>query len=168
MLLRALGVLLGLLGIVRTAYVGTENSGDVLTKANFDKLPGGWIGYAETTSSQSGISAVTDLTSLSVTVTVGSNRRIRITGQADVTRTVASDLIVGRIKESTTNLGIWYAAATIGTFNVGQAGCVITPTAGSHTYKLTLERSSGTGTCGVNGAAGEPNWILVEDLGPAS
>lgn len=152
---------------VRTAYPATESAGDVLTTTNFDRLPGGWIGYAETTSAQSGITTVTDLTGLTVTVTVNTSRRIRITGQADITRTVSTDLVIGRVKEGSTNLGIFYSAATIGTFNTGQAGCVIAPTAGSHTYKLTLERSSGTGTCGVQAAAGEPNWILVEDLGPA-
>lgn len=161
---------------VRTSYVGTENVGDVLTKANFDKLPGGWLGYAEVTTAQTGITTVTDLTNLTVTVTVGTNRKIRITGCSVVSRTVGDGIVVGSIQEGATELGRWCqmfpGAATFenacGSVVSSPAGAFATPSAGSHTYKLTLTRNSGTGTVGINPVGTDAAWILVEDIGPAS
>ena len=63
---------------VRTAYDAV--AGSTLTAANLDRYPGGWIGYAEATTGQTGISGAADLTSLSVTVTVGTSRRILAEG----------------------------------------------------------------------------------------
>lgn len=151
---------------VRTGYPGTHNAGDVLTSANFTKLPGGWIGYAEVTANQTGITTVTDLTGLSVAVTAGTNRRLKITGSIRVTRTVADGYTTLYIRESSTNLNFGVTLSTLDFFCVAMA--VITPTAGSHTYKLSLERTTGTGTVGIAAAAANPNFILVEDIGPSS
>jgi hypothetical protein len=43
-----------------------------------------------------------------------------------------------------------------------------TPTAGSHTYKLQITLSSGTGTLDVSGTAPAQAKIVVVDLGPAN
>jgi hypothetical protein len=51
---------------------------------------------------------------------------------------------------------------------VYQGSTVITPSAGAHTYKLTLQRNSGTGTVRIFADADVPAFILVEDLGPSS
>lgn len=157
---------------VRTAYVGTEAVGDVLTKANFDKLPGGWIGYAEVTANQATITVEADLTGLTVTVTVNTNRRIRINSFIHLASTVVGDEVALYIKEGATYLA--YASATIGTANrnfpLGR-DVVLTPTAGSHTYLLRAARTTGTGTVTMVAAAannGSPAYISVEDLGPAS
>lgn len=150
----------------RQTYPGTQAAGDVLTSANFSRLPGGWTGYAEVTAAQTGITTVTDLTSLSVTIGVGTGRRIRITGHAEVTRTVADGLTVGRIAEGATQLGCWCVSFE-GSYDLAEGSVVIAPTAGTHTYKLTLERSSGTGTVGISAGTTDPAFILVEDIGPA-
>lgn len=154
---------------VRTAYVGTEAVGDVLTKANFDKLPGGWIGYAEVTANQTTITTETSLTGLTVTVTVNTSRRIRIGARANILSTVADDRFSLRIKESATVLntgeGVLRLASVDQTFYTEWIG---TPSAGVHTYNLTLQRLNGTGSGSLIAGATFPAHILVEDIGPAS
>ena len=54
---------------VRTAYAPVAST--VLTAANLAKLPGGWIGDAQVTANQTGITTATDLTGLTVAVTAG-------------------------------------------------------------------------------------------------
>lgn len=152
----------------RTAYVSTEVDGDILTAANFDKLPGGWIGYVEATANQTTITTEADLTSLSVTVTAGTTRRLRLTGKVNFTSTVANDGAKLRIKESSTVLNAADNATPTGAGGVFIfASAVITPSAGSHTYKLTLART-GTGTLTMNASATEAAYLLIEDIGPAS
>lgn len=153
---------------VRTSYVGTQIAGDVLTAANFSKLPGGWIGYAEVTANQTGITTVTDLTGLTVTVTAGTARRLKITGRCLADSSVITDRIILSIKESATTFGQGYghppAANEQETIT---AEATVTPSAGTHTYKLTLERN-GTGTVRMIAAATVPAFIVVEDIGPAA
>ena len=153
---------------VRTAYVGTQVAGDVLTAANFTKLPGGWIGDASVTANQTGITTVADLTNLTVAVTAGSSRRLRITAQAIITRTVNDGYVLMSIKEGATVLQ-QIQIHPVSTDGDTKSGSVtVTPSSGSHTYKLTLERGSGTGTVGIAANASAPAFILVEDIGPSS
>jgi hypothetical protein len=159
---------------VRTAYPGSQSVGDVLTSANFTKLPGGWIGYAEVTANQTGITTDTALTGLTVTVTVGTSRKIRITGVGVIERTVGDGQGIGYIKEGATKLGRWAQANQVtvaqgsGSVVSNPGSTFTTPSAGSHTYFLTLERTTGTGTIQLDAAAGTPAYILVEDIGPAA
>lgn len=44
---------------------------------------------------------------------------------------------------------------------------VASPSSGSHTYKISLQRASGTGTGVMNGNASYPIQIIVEDAGTA-
>jgi hypothetical protein len=165
---------------VRTAYAGTALAGDVYTAANHARMPGGWIGYAQVTASQAIQDAdsgglETDLTGLSVAVTVGSNRRIRITGSGIITLDDPSGNLAGvygRIREGGTQLGSWAYVDLVGaTLSVGgirqEAGIILTPSAGAHTYKLTLAATRGADLL-LAASATDPAWILVEDLGPAS
>jgi len=66
--------------------------------------PSAQLGYAEVTSSQTGISAETDLTGLAVTVTVPAGRRIRITGQIQAQSATTSGTVLLRLKEGATVL----------------------------------------------------------------
>lgn len=153
----------------RTAYAGTAVAGDVYTAANHAKMPGGWIGYAETVAAQGGITTEVDLAGLSVTVTVGSNRRIRVT--ADITLLPTGTTTQAYIKEGSTHLKrfafINDSGSGLTTPALHQAGSVIlTPTAGSHTYKLSAD-SGGLGAS-TSANSSDPHFILVEDLGPAT
>ena len=149
---------------VRTAYAGAAVSGEVLTAANVNKLPGGWIGYAEVTANQTGITAVTDLTGLSVAVTVGTSRRLRVTGFIHIGN-VAGSSISFAIKEGATTLQDAVANSVAGAVWTMAVHTVLTPTAGAHTYKLTLAGSSATD---MLAATTYPAFILVEDIGPAT
>lgn len=148
----------------RTLY--TAVAGEVYTAANHAKHAKGWIGYNEVTASQTGITSATDLTGLSVTVTLPASRRIKVTGQATVTRTVADGQVLGRIQEGASALGVFAYHNALTEHSGGEV--ILTPSSGSHTYKLTLERQTGTGTVGIAPAAGNAAFILVEDIGPAS
>jgi hypothetical protein len=101
-------------------------------------------------------------------VTVGTGRRIRITVSVEVESSVANDLAEMRIKESTTQLQ--RGRLVCDTANQGQTiqrSAVLTPSAGSHTYKATLLRASGTGNIQSTAALTLPAFILVEDIGAA-
>jgi hypothetical protein len=153
---------------VRTGFAGTTSVGDVLTSANITSLPGGWLGSVTVVASQTGITTVTDLTSLSLTVTAGTSRRLRIWAQGILTRTVADGLTLLSIKEGATVLMQLQAAPSNVNGDTITGFVDVLPSSGSHTYKLTLERASGTGTVGLAASSTSPAYILAEDIGPAS
>ncbi len=132
------------------------------------KLPLGTLGYAQVTANQSGITTEVDLTGLSVTVTVGTSRRIKITAQVNLYSTVAEDTGEVAIKEGATcfNVGEQPRLSTTNTATK-QCSAVITPTAGAHTYKLTCLRTAGTGGVISYASTNRPAFILVEDIGAA-
>ena len=129
----------------------------------------GILGIVKAVISQGSITTVTDLTDCSVTVTIAAGRTIRITGQGGVYGTVSDDQFLGKIKEGDTDLGYWFnASLPVSGRDVLQHGCcIINPSAGPHTYKLTLERTAGTGTGNIVSTSVDPILLLVEDIGPA-
>ena len=152
---------------VRTAYDPT--AGEILTATNLEKLAGGWIGYNQVTASQGSITADVDLTGLSVAVTVGPSRRIRISAYVAVETTVASDRAALLVKEGATQLTV----ATVSLLTAARgvsltASVVLTPTTGAHTYKLSMVRTDGSGTLTSIASATQPAFILCEDIGPAA
>jgi hypothetical protein len=150
---------------VRTSYAGTALAGDVYTAANHARMPGGWIGDAKVTAPQAGITGETDLTGLSVAVTVGTNRRIKISAAVSVARGAGGDAAL-YVKEGSTYLQaaeILSSAADVGPVSTF---VTLTPSAGAHTYKLTLSSLGGAAVT-LNAAAAQPAMLLVEDIGPA-
>lgn len=129
----------------------------------------GTLGYAQAVATQAGITTVADVTGCSIAVYVGTSRRIKVTGQGPAFSSIAADLLLGRIKEGATSLGVWFRLlqSTASLNQNGTGSVVLTPTAGLHTYKLTMERESGTGSISISGSATNPAFILVEDIGPA-
>lgn len=122
------------------------------------------LGYAEVTTNQSGISTETDLTGFAVTVTVPAGRRLRITVSSAVSVSNVGARGIGAIKEGGTALGRWvdFQAYAAGAYSRAQGSTVISPTAGSHTYKATLSATAGTVQTDVS--ATSPGFILVEDI----
>lgn len=147
----------------RTTVPGTFDPGEVIASADHNKTPGGWTGYVQVTASQTGISTITDLTGLSVTMTLQSSRYIRITGFARLSRTVNDGYTTFSIREGSTTLQ--FVAPLVITDAPHHVSVILTPTSGSHTYKLSLERTTGTGTTGISAASNNPAYLLVEDLG---
>lgn len=124
------------------------------------------LGYAEVTANQNGITTITDLTSLTLNVTVPSaSRYIRITGYAGTTPDTNGAQIILFIREGSTQLHAQSYHATVGVGSPSQslnALYVAQVTAGAHTYKLSLAASAGT--VNMEAAATYPAFILVEVL----
>lgn len=133
--------------------------------SDFDSV----LGYAQAVATQGSITTEVALTNLSVTVAVPyAQHRIKITGHADFASTVADDIPLLRIKESTTQLQDGLSVCRVANFATTiETTVVLVPTAGSHTYNLSGQRFNGTGTVSMTASATGPAFILVEDLGPA-
>jgi hypothetical protein len=128
--------------------------------------PVGILGYAEITANQTGITTITDITGLSVAVTVGASRRIRVSVHVPTTTSsVATDRGQAYIREGSTQL----AASTKRFSGInGESGFdfawIGLPSAGSHTYKASYARITGTGNHEWNAGTTAPAFIMVEDI----
>jgi len=161
---------------IRTSYVGSESVGDVLTKANFDRLPNGLIGYAIVTANQGSITANVDLTGLVVTSVVPqASRMIRISWNVMFSDTVANGTTetfrIVCVKDGATIGQYDYSSNPgAGTNQVTASGFVldVAPTNAVHTYKLQGGRSgTATGTFTIVASATNPATIAVTDEGPS-
>lgn len=124
------------------------------------------LGYAEITSnatSTDNFGAETDVSGLTVTVTVGS-RPIIVCFWGIVFNTTAGDRAIVYIKEGTTNLvsssPISSAASQENTLYLKRR---LAPSAGSHTYKVMLSRLS-AGTATIGSPAGARAHIQVIEV----
>lgn len=149
----------------RTGYVATESAGDVLTTTNFDKLPGGIIGYITRTTAQTGVSGEADLTGLTVTVTVNTSRLIKVEGWIAVQQITSASTPIMRIKESTTQLQQTNLDINASSTGFLYGVTILSPSSGSHTYKLTL--ATGAGTVNTVHSSTIPGILIVTDAGPA-
>lgn len=109
-----------------------------------------YLGYGSSTSNQGSITTVeTDLTSLTATVTVPSgSRNLLLIADMHMFSTVGGDFYSFKMKESSTTIKEFQGRFQT---NSGQEHFsfitrISAPSAGSHTYKCTLVRASGSGT----------------------
>jgi hypothetical protein len=125
------------------------------------------LGYAQVTANQGSITTLVDLSGLTATVTVGANRYVKITGVVLAGSTVAADTIDLIIREGGTELQIAeFRNGSTGSSEALMAQIVLdSPSAGSHTYKLSMRRAAGTGTITMTAVTAAPAFILVEDIG---
>ncbi len=146
--------------------------GQVLTAALMNDLPQGSLGITRQTADIGPTVGTTELgviTAPPVTI-AGSNRRIRISFHArGIDSTVAGDVHQLRIKEGATVLNDSYYVATTGSTTEAKASdfqaIVDSPSVGSHTYSVTIQRIAGTGVATVRGTATAPQLLNVEDIG---
>jgi hypothetical protein len=137
-----------------------------LTSAEMNSLPQGTLGYAPVTANQGTFTAATDLTGLTVTVTLVAGRRIRISAHAGFQSSVAADTVEFNIQEGATILQYGLIGMTIANrIFTSDPSVVLTPTVGAHTYKLNAQRVDGTGNITLVAGATQPAFILVEDIG---
>lgn len=124
---------------------------------------GATLGYAEVTAIQASITTLVDLTGLAVTVTVPEGRRIQITGKVDFATTAGAgsqtELV---IREGATELQRGKIESPAATSESQEVSVVLSPTAGTHTYKLSAR--VGSGTVSMVATAAIPAFILVEDI----
>lgn len=127
---------------------------------------GGQIGYAQVVVNAVGVTT-TGTTIVSVGVTVGTGRRILITGYAGVA-TVASANLSAQIalNEGATQLARadTYLPTSF-TASPPMISYVSSPSAGAHTYSVVAYTSTGTST--FVASATIPAFIIVEDIGAA-
>ena len=149
-------------------------AGNVLTADQMNRLPWGIMATATASSTnQTGITAVADVTGCSVTFTAVANRYYMVFGFAVVSSSAGSpalqQLTVTNSAASTT-YALEITHFTIGGGNLVTADCQSTPftlTAGSNTLKLRFGQSGGdTATYTVNNST-RPASIAVFDLGQA-
>lgn len=126
-------------------------------------VPGGTLGYAQVTATQTNITTATDLTGLTVTVTVVSGRRVRISAQVGTHQDTNAAIHTLTIQEGATVLATTMQTIGAGVTDTSTALVILQPTAGVHTYKLTLASSAATGS--VVASSTQPSWIQVEDIG---
>lgn len=143
--------------------VDTVTNKDLTSSTN--TFPSTTLGYAEITTGQGSITTLVDITGLSVTVTTNGSRRIKITGYTPgILSTVAGDSAYSAIYEGSTRLN-FSGTGWIGSGALEQGTTVLwsgVPTSGSHTYKISCARYSGTGVVTFDAGAGAPAFILVE------
>lgn len=158
-------------------FIFETNTNKLVGYGGVDWAPrdaGGQLGYAQAVTSQGGITVLVDITGLFIPVTVGTGRRIKITAfghvfSSEVTFNTGGCVV--HIQEGATGL------AGVQMFNLNSTAAhhfylssIISPSAGSHTYKVTIERNVGAGTLTVQSDVGTnrgPSFILVEDIGAA-
>jgi hypothetical protein len=133
------------------------------TQAPAIATQGTFLGYAQVVATQTGVTtAAVDLTGLAVTVVVPAGRRIRITSQTLWQKITSAGYIITYIMEGATQLGEDISTVAAGSYIGHHASVIISPSAGSHTYKLRAACSGDTAD--MNAAATLPAFILVEDI----
>lgn len=126
-------------------------------------MPGGTLGYAQITALQGSITTATDVTGLTITITVATGRRILISAQMNLLSTITTDAGALTIMEGATQLqqGIFPLTSQMSV----QVQVILQPSAGVHTYKIQAARNAGTGTLSVNAGPTFPGWIMAQDIG---
>jgi hypothetical protein len=132
---------------------------DAGTESLLSRPATGRLGYATATTNQTGITTEVDVTSLSTTVAILTGQIIKVTVQIyNIESTVLTDDIDIVIKEGAT---VFQYSRSVGK---GHATAIawISPSAGNHTYKATVQRAAGTGTLTLQAGATYPAFISVE------
>lgn len=130
-------------------------------------IPVGQLAYAPAVAQQGGIVTETALTGLSVNVVVPAGRTLRISGHAMFYSTVANDSARISLKEGANLLQIAQDSTPGVTQSISlDFDYIVSPTAGAHTYNMTMQRTSGSGTLTMDAGAVYPAFLLVEDITP--
>lgn len=130
----------------------------------------GYVTGATSTTTQSGITSgtYTDATGLSVTWDAVAGRRYKISAFLRCTQSTA----VGAVEVLITtgaNVQVHRDTMTLNTNDTGSFNpwTIVTPAAGSVTYKVRFVTFSGGGTVATTLDATQMGRIMVEDIGPA-
>lgn len=152
-----------------TAFVST---GSVLTATEFNYLPRGVINYQSLTTAYTttGTHTTYQDDGLSVSVTYGANRLLRVTYQSHMFGSGGNNQPVVQLLQGATTLKeFFYTAVTVTSANgldVNAVVLVATTTAGTATFKSQIRGLVNTAFQSF-GAAGRPRQLIVEDIGSA-
>jgi hypothetical protein len=144
----------------------TFTAGAVLTAAQMNRLPWGVVGVASKTASQTGITAATDVTGLSVTWTADSSRIYMISLHALLLKETNNGLVWLRVTNAS-NVQSGSFLQTIPATEYAQGNLTIYETglSGSQTRKVRAEASAASVT--VDCASDTPAILIVQDIGQA-
>jgi len=131
-------------------------------------IPWGYIGSAEATSNQTGITAVTDLTSLSITWTAVSTRRYKFSWCVPVVSITADGVLTILLTNSSNTQQRETSSPQPGYSNQNNhitGFHIVSGLSGSTTWKLRGVKTVG-GSMTINASATSPATFLLEDIGP--
>ena len=113
--------------------------------------------------SQGTFTGETDLTGVSITFISDGLRKVKISYRSNGQSSIAGDVIQTNLKESTTVLDFIYSVISQASLQENpNAQFIVTPTAGTHTYKLTMQRALGTGNITNAASTIIPTYIMAE------
>jgi hypothetical protein len=123
-------------------------------------------------SSSTGGTEIDILTGSAVTLVAGRCYKLSFAYKGLYASSTSANNFVLRIKESSTTYMEWNEIVDATTARVGGSNfvvldCTADISAGSHTFKVTLQRSIGSDTAAVAAGATYPATLLVEDAGPS-
>lgn len=132
----------------------------------------GYLGIGELTSVQTGLTtADTDVTNLTVTVTVPAGRRLKITVHSMIDNENGGSTAIGVLKIQEDGVTIAHRESYLDAHLGLREGqdidfCAFrSPSAGVHTYKVVAGITSNSGR--IFATSTRPSFITVEDIGPA-
>lgn len=140
-------------------------AGDTLTAAEVNALPGGQIAIATAAASQTGISTVADLTSLTATWTAVTGRSYRVTAHVpEVQQQTSTGLIDLLITDSSNTQVARSRLSLASTFRSPITSTVVlSGISGSVTYKARMLTSAGT--VDVTLSSTQKAHFMVDDIG---
>lgn len=151
------------------AAPGTFTSGQVLTAAEMNALPGGQLAIATSTADFTATTSGVDILNTSVTLT--SSRILRITYHIGAISSPSTNLqatayiLDGPVATGTQLANVTQSMGTASDANVVWAECVYSATFAAGTHDFYASAVTSTGTCVFNGAATRLHTLIVEDVG---
>lgn len=141
-------------------YTVTDSLGNLICPRDAKRQV---LGYRQTTTAQTGISAVTDSTYLQVPVIVPTGRKIKLTPNIYFANgsSALSEMLI-REGSSTLISYLDFPANTSNAFSFKTSPLTITPSAGSHTYKIAANPAGGSTTLQIYASATNISSLLVE------
>jgi hypothetical protein len=134
-------------------------------------MPWGYMTSATVTSSQTGISTLVDVTNSSITFTGVANRNYRLSAIGNFNNSSTANNLVELNINTSGNTRLALGAVEMPATGAGVTitvtpWCIVTPGAGSVTYKLRAQAvTSGTVDLLAGGTA--PMIFMAEDIGPS-
>lgn len=155
--------------MARALLAGNFEDADEPAAEEWNSVAGGYYDLKHATADQAGITTEADLTDLAgLTVTFPTNRKIKVTAHCTVDSTVNDDHAILALyydgdQKATCRRQVGMSGRDE-TFSItwAPAGALA---AGAHTFKLTLRRSSGTGTVALRASSSDQAVLIVEDIG---
>lgn len=144
-------------------------AGEVLTAAQLDAMPGGWIGYLVSTSNQTGITTETNITGLSgLTVTLEANRLYRVTTEFTIEAATKNERAIVKIYKGT-DLQVqrpiaFPAYPDLEARTMAHVSRLFTSTAGDFEFRVSMQREF-IAALSVQANSNAPAILSIEDLG---